>query len=142
MQAVILDTNIVVSALIQKGYPHFIVFEEVLNEYVRLCLSDALLDEYIDVLARQKFSKIPDFKYNANIVLNRFTKIALFFEPKIRLNIIKDRDDNKLLELADESNADFLITGNNVDFNMTHYKNTRVVSPRDFREIFFLKNKQ
>ena len=86
MQAVILDTNVIVSALIQKGYPHFIVFEEGLNEYVQLGLSDALL--------------------------------------------------------ADESNADFLITGNNVDFNMTHYKNTRVVSPRDFREIFFLKNKQ
>ena len=93
------------------------------------------MDEYIKVLARSKFFKIPDFKSSADIVLNRFAKIALFFEPKIRLNIIKDNDDNKLLELADESNADFLITGNSVDFMMTHYKNTRVMSPRDFWNI-------
>jgi len=67
--------------------------------------------------------------------LNRLKKIALFFEPEIRLNILKDSDDNKLLELAEESNADFLITGNSVDFRMSHYKNTRVVSPRDFWNI-------
>jgi len=135
MQKVILDTNIVVSALIQKSYPYLIVFDDVLNEHVQLCLSKALIDEYIEVLARPKFSKIPDFKNNADIVLNRFTKIALFFEPKICINILKDKDDNKLLELAEESNADFLITGNSVDFMMTHYKNTRVVSPRDFWHI-------
>ena len=52
------------------------------------------------------------------------------------LNIIKDKDDNKLLELADESNADFLITGNHLDFNITHYKNTRILSPRNFWEEY------
>lgn len=125
MQKVILDTNVVVSALIQKGYPHFIVFDHILEGYVKLCLSKTLLDEYCDVLARSKFSKIPDFKNNADIVLNRFIDTALFYEPKISLDIIKDKDDNMLLELACESNADFLITGNSLDFNITQYKNIR-----------------
>ena len=136
MQKVILDTNIVVSALIKKSYPHFIVYEHVLEGYVNLCLSKTLLDEYCDVLARPKFFKIPNFKNNADIVLNRFIDMALFYEPKIYLDIIKDKDDNMLLELADESNADFLITGNYLDFNFTQYKNTRVVAPRDFWEYF------
>ena len=138
MQKVILDTNVVVSAFITRSYPHYIIFDLVLDEYVQLCLSDALFDEYCEVLARPKFAEIADFSSNTRIVLNRFMSIANFFEPTIRLDIIKDRNDNKLLELADESNADFLITGNNVDFTMTHYKNTRIVSPRVFWETYFI----
>jgi len=134
VQKIILDTNIIVSALIQKSYPHYIVYEYVFEEQVQLCLSNALWDEYCDVLAREKFSKIPSFKSNSDIVLNRLMKTAMFYEPKARLNIIKDGDDNKLLELADESNADFLITGNHLDFHITHYNNTQILSPRDFWE--------
>ena len=85
MQSVIIDTNIVVSALIQKGYPHYIVFDYVLNEQVKLYLSKALVDEYREVLSRPKFTRITDFFNNAEIVLSRFEKIALFYEPKIRL---------------------------------------------------------
>ena len=101
---------------------------------MNLCLSKTLLDEYCDVLARPKFHKISNFKNNADIVLNRFIDMALFYDPQIYLDIIKDKDDNMLLELADESDADFLITGNSLDFNITQYKNTRVVSPRSFWE--------
>ena len=136
MQKIILDTNIIVSAIIQKSYPHYIVYEHVFEEEVQLCLSKALWDEYCEVLDRAKFSKIPNFKNNTDIVLNRLMKIAIFYEPKIYLNVIKDSDDNKLLELAEESNADFLITGNHLDFDITHYNNTRILSPRDFWENF------
>jgi len=135
MPSVILDTNIVVSALVQKSYPHHIVFDYVLNEQVKLYLSEALMNEYREVLSRPKFAQITDFLSNAEIVLSRFEKIALFYEPKIRLSIIKDKSDNKLLELADESNANFLITGNNVDFTMSNYKNTQILSPRRFWEM-------
>jgi putative PIN family toxin of toxin-antitoxin system len=138
MQKIILDTNIVVSSLITNSYPYYIVYEQVLDGHVQLCLSNALFDEYCEVLARTKFSKIPHFKSNTDVLLNRFLDIAIFFEPTICLNIIKDKDDNKLLELADESDADFLITGNHADFTMTHYKNTRILSPRCFWENYLL----
>jgi putative PIN family toxin of toxin-antitoxin system len=135
MKKVIIDTNIIVSALIQKSYPHYIVYDYVLNEQLQLCLSEALLNEYRDVLSRPKFAHIHNFVFNAEIVLNRFIKIAQFFEPTTHINIIKDKSDNKLLELADESNADFLITGNSIDFTITQYKKTQILSPRSFWEI-------
>ena len=139
MQKLILDTNIVVSALIQKSYPHYIVYECVLGGYVQLCLSKPLLDEYIDVLASPKFNKISDFKRNADIVLKELTNMAVFFEPAITLKLIKDANDNRLLELADESSADFLITGNSKDFYMPYYKCTQIVSPHDFWDMFSLR---
>ena len=137
MPKVILDTNIIVSALIRKSYPYYIVFDHVLGGQVLLCLSEALLNEYRDVLSRPKFARISNFENNADIVLSRFAKTALFYEPKIHLDIVNDKSDNKLLELADESAADFLITGNSTDFTITHYKKTQILSPRSFWEMTF-----
>ncbi|GHT46410.1 PIN domain-containing protein [Bacteroidia bacterium] len=134
MQKLILDTNVVVSALIQKSYPHYIIYDYVFRGGVQLCLSKALFEEYQEVLFRPKFARFPDFTSNADIVLNQLAKIAVFYKPKVKLQIIKDLSDNKLLELADESHADFLITGNSVDFTMSDYNQTRILSPRSFWE--------
>lgn len=136
MQKIIIDTNIVVSAVIQNSYPHYIVYEHIFNKKVQLCLSKELWTEYCEVLARPKFSKIPNFKSHVDIVLNKFIKFAIFYEPKISLQIIKDVTDNKLLELADESNSDFLITGNHVDFKISNYNKTLILSPRNYWENY------
>jgi len=134
MQKIILDTNIVVSALISKNYPFYIVFDYVLNRQVQLCLSKELLNEYREVLFRPKFAQRVNFENNARNVLIRLEKKALLYKPKTNLDILKDKSDNKLLELADESNAHFLITGNNLHFTFEYYKQTQILSPRSFWE--------
>ncbi len=58
----------------------------------------------------------------------------MVFQPKIKLNIISDFDDNKIIELADECNADFIITGNTNDFTFSSYKNTKILTPKDYWE--------
>ena len=47
-------------------------------------------------------------------------------------SLISDKDDNKILELADECTADFIITGNTNDFTFPVYKQTKIVTPRDY----------
>lgn len=135
MQKIILDTNVIVSALIQKSYPYYILYEHVIEGNVKVCLSEALIEEYVDVLNRPKFAKFPEFVANSEQVLAYLIKSANLYEPKIKLNLIKDADDNKLLELADESKADFLITGNTNDFTIKQYKNTQILTPKEFWEI-------
>jgi len=44
--------------------------------------------------------------------------------------------EDKILELADESGADFIITGNTNDFSFSNYKHTKIVNPRDYWEIY------
>ncbi|MDR0863678.1 MAG: putative toxin-antitoxin system toxin component, PIN family [Candidatus Symbiothrix sp.] len=135
MQKIILDTNVVVSALIQKNYPYYILYDYVFGNKVRICLSDELMQEYIDVLNRPKFSKYPDFLDKAQLVLTDLISRAKKYEPVLKLNIINDQSDNKLLELADISKADFLITGNTNDFTMSNYKNTIIITPREYWEL-------
>jgi uncharacterized protein len=59
-------------------------------------------------------------------------KRAKKYHPTVRLNIIGDKDNNKLLELAETCKADFLITGNTNDFTFQEYKGTRIVSPKEY----------
>jgi putative PIN family toxin of toxin-antitoxin system len=121
-----------VSALIQNGIPRKIVYDLLFEKKIIACLSLLLFEEYIDVLYREKFRKYKDFFLRAESIISFVKKEALMYYPKIRLNIISDKDDNKIIELADESNADFIITGNTNDFTFPFYKNTKIVSPKEF----------
>src|ERR1700721_2869255 len=116
MQKVVLDTNVLVSAFIQRSYPYFIIYELVFGKKIQLCISPELVSEYHEVLNRSKFSRYPDFLNKAETLLTIIETSALEFHPKVKLNIISDKNDNKLLELISESKADFLVTGNTNDF--------------------------
>jgi len=41
-----------------------------------------------------------------------------------------------LLELAVESKADFIITGNTTDFTMTEFHGTRIVTPKEYWDLY------
>ena len=69
MQKIILDTNVLISALIQRNFPNFILYNHVLENLVVLCISDDLMEEYLEVIHRPKSSKYPDFVSKAEFVL-------------------------------------------------------------------------
>jgi uncharacterized protein len=139
MQKIVIDTNVFVSALIQRSYPYFIVRELFSNNDIELCVSDELFEEYYDVLNREKFSKYQDFSAKAQTLLADIQKRAIKYFPAGKLKIINDIDDNKLLELAETSNANFLITGNTNDFTMKEYKETKIVTPKEFWEMYLMQ---
>jgi putative PIN family toxin of toxin-antitoxin system len=134
MQKIVIDTNILVSALIAKGFPSRIIDELILEEKVSLCLSNDVWEEYVEVLSRERFSKYPSFKTNAKIVLSKLIDLAIQFQPNLKINKIKDEADNKFLELAVFANAEFLITGNTLDFTFDRFKNVKIVTPREYWE--------
>jgi len=135
MQKLILDTNVLISSLIQRSYPFVIVDRIFGGDEFELCISDILMQEYHEVLNRRKFSKYPDFILKAEALLADIERKGKHYLPKSTLQIINDLADNRLLELDEESNANFLITGNSNDFTMTLFKETRIVSPKEFYEI-------
>ena len=136
MQKVIIDTNVLVSALIQRSYPHFIIYNYVFEELIEVCISDEIFKEYLEVLNRPKFSRYPDFLNKAELVLAQIETKATRFFPQEKFKIIKDIDDNKFLDLAYESKARFIITGNTNDFTMSNFNGTIIITPKDFWDNF------
>lgn len=132
MQKIVIDTNVIVSALIQRGYSYLIINELFIEQKFQLCVSDELLAEYYEVLSRPKFSKFPDFFIRAETLLVEIASKATRYVPTIKLDIIADVDDNMILELADECLADFVITGNTKDFTFPIYKQTKIVTPKEY----------
>jgi putative PIN family toxin of toxin-antitoxin system len=134
MKKIIFDTNVVVSSLIQRGYPYRIMYEHFIGGKIQLCISEPLLQEYIEVLRRDKFSRFPDFFVKAEALLISIKNHAVLYSPRTTIDIIADKADNRVLELAAESHADFLITGNTSDFTFPVYEVTKIVSPRKYWE--------
>ena len=135
MQKIILDTNVIVSSLIHKNYPYLVVVH-CIEGNISICLSNQILEEYLEVLSRPKFSRFTDFKANADFLIARLGEMAEIYEPKTKLAIIADEQDNQLLELAETSKADFIITGNTADFTMENYKGTKIATPKAYWEQY------
>lgn len=133
---IILDTNVIVSGLISDAIPSKILSEIVLSEKVEFCLSEEVFQEYFEVLKREKFSKFYGFKVRAEIVLSRLKDIAVFYRPVNKINLLSDKSDNKFLELAEVSSANYLITGNSTDFILEEFENTIITTPRIFWEEY------
>lgn len=136
MQKIVLDTNVVVSALISNSYPKQILYDIVFERKVITCISNKIVEEYIEVLNREKFERFSNFKNIAEVVINKLIEISIFYLPIDEIAIISDLSDNKFLEVAKESMADYLITGNYRDFNFDNFGSTKIISPKDFIENF------
>jgi hypothetical protein len=134
MQRIVIDTNVIISSLIQKSYPYTIINELFIDDKIEMCVSEELMAEYYEVLRRDKFARFHDFFSRAEALLIEIETKATMFKPKISLHLISDTDDNMVLELADECIADFVISGNTTDFIFPTYKETKIVTPREYWE--------
>lgn len=129
---VVLDTNVLVSALLKnKSLPAFIL-AIIRQKRINLCLTKEIFAEYKAVLERQKFHGI---RKEVMPLLASLKKEALWVSPKERVKeIVADPEDNKFLEAAQEAQADYLITGNIKHFPLKNFHKTKIVNPRDFIE--------
>ncbi len=132
MLKVVLDTNVLVSALLNRdGLPAFIL-ALARRRIIRLCLTVEIFEEYEAVLNRKKFRHI---RNDGLSVLSSLSKEALRVESNTRLNLIaNDPADNKFIECAVDAGADFLITGNNKHFPFRSYRKLQIVTPKEFIE--------
>ena len=137
MHKIVIDTNILVSAIISNGYPYRILHNLVATERVKICLSEPILSEYTEVTIRTKFSQYKEFKQNALFIITNIKRVGKLYSPNIKLDIIADKTDNKFLELAVFSKADFLITGNINHFTISEYNGVKIISPKDYIENYW-----
>jgi len=132
MQKVVIDTNVIISSLIQKSFPYKIVNELFIEGKITLCISETLMTEYYEVLRRPKFASYHDFVAKAESLLADIEARAVMYFPQVSIDLLSDKDDNMILELADACSADYIITGNTTDFTIPTYKQTQIVTPKEY----------
>jgi len=103
---VVLDTNVLISAILFGGKPRQIL-ERAVRGDIRLCLSEPILEELKGVLQRSKFDYSPEM---IQFILTELTGIADFVNPSETLNIVlEDPEDNRILECAIEAKANYIM---------------------------------
>ncbi len=125
---VVMDTNIVVSAVLKRSGLESHILRLALNGELRPYASLPILQEYAEVLARAKFRFT---KTAQQQIIGGIERAAVVVAPKPHLLVCSDPEDNMFLECAETAHADYLITGNLRHFPEA-WKSTRVVSSRQF----------
>jgi putative PIN family toxin of toxin-antitoxin system len=129
---VVLDTNVLISACLKPGGLEARVAGMAVAGALEACVTDEVLAEYREVLGRAKFQA---WREASDALLGAFTKRTVHVTGGAPVQAAGDEDDNRFLECAAASGAEFLITG-----NLRHYPAvwgcTRVVNARAFLDDY------
>ena len=107
---IILDTNLLVSALLNRGTPPRQLYDRWRQGRFALVSCEAQLLELRAVLERPSFSgRIK--KSEAGSMVNGIRRLALMYPSTPAPEVSTDPSDDYLLGLAETSQADFLVTG-------------------------------
>ena len=127
--SVIFDTNVWISFLIGKKL--HIISDYISNGQITIIITEQLLTEIKEVTHRPKLKKyFPENKVKELISLLTAIGTSFVIEPNHQL--CRDKKDNFLLDLADASNADYLITGDKDLLALNPFKATNIITPYQF----------
>lgn len=125
---IVLDTNVIVSGLLNPtGYPG-VVLDAVLSGAIDLAVSDAICAEYQRILSDRKF---PFLQGSVAAYLEYVRLSAHYFSASPARFRSSDENDQAFVDVLFASNADFLVTG-----NLKDYKGLpNAISPKNFALI-------
>ena|SRR3989338_7652381 len=127
MLRVVVDTNVFLSGILFGGNPRKIIMAWLAKQYI-LCISPELKAEIINKL-RLKF----DLSLQTiEIIEDALDLNSEKYIPRKKVYLCRDPQDNFLLELAQESRANYLISGDKLVLEIKQYKSTKIITPKEF----------
>lgn len=126
---VILDTNLWISFLITRKLDTLDNLIE--TKKIKLIFSDELIEEFLVVAKRPKFEKYfsdSDIKR----LLTLFKDYGKLLKVKTSVNDCRDKKDNFILNLAIDSKANYLVTGDKDLLTLKKIRKTKILSMTDF----------
>ena len=130
MTRVVIDTNVLVSALICDGKPRRLVLK-LLHEHT-VILSRPMLTELADVISRDKFtissSQVDRF-------LSSLIRMSKIVSDHNRFKVIlQDPADDVVLNAAYTGRADFIVTGDRHLLTLEQFKKTKILNVNEMLE--------
>ena len=137
MHRVVIDTNVLISGIIQhSGFP-FRVVKLWENASLVLITSVATIREAERVLNYPKIKRMyrltdDDIKR----VVSNLAMYSVFVDPLSKVDVIReDPEDNNILATAVDGKADYIISGDTHLLRLRNYKSIDIVTPKEFCRI-------
>ncbi|MFZ0314078.1 MAG: putative toxin-antitoxin system toxin component, PIN family [Candidatus Korobacteraceae bacterium] len=110
MTRIVLDTNVLVSALLNsRGVPAQVLLLSISEPDIQLCVSGDVFAEYEEVLARPLLRRSEG---EIEGVLRAIREKSLWISPRETVHACSDPDDNIFLACAQAAEAHYVVTGN------------------------------
>ena len=136
----VLDTNILVSALItKKSSAPLQLYKAFTIKQFLLITSPSILAEVEDVINRKKVIKY----HRRNLeqrkeIMKQLVKLSYVTLESVTTEdviIERDPDDDKFLDAAIEGNADFIVSGDRHLLDLKAYEGIKILTPKEFLQL-------
>lgn len=132
MPRVTADTNILVSGLVYRRGKPYDLLRMALDGTINLTVSQHILDEMADVLAR-KFYATPEEIAEATLIVRDAARVVT---PAVQLDVIReDPADNRILECAVAAGSDYIVTGDKDLLRLGTYDSIKILTVSDFLNV-------
>ena len=110
---IVLDTNVVLSALLWRGTPHHLLAAIAQRSSIQLYSSTVLLEELADVLTRPSATKRLDLigKTARAVLADYVEAIELVAPASVPRVVAGDVDDDQVIAVAIAARADLIVSG-------------------------------
>jgi len=130
---IILDTNVVLFALLWRGTPYCLLQTIRQREDIKRVSSNLLLEELADVLTRPGAAKrLALFNATAGQILADYAEAAHFVTPGAITRVIADDpDDDHVIAAAITAGANAIVSGDRHLLSLRTYRDIPILSPSD-----------
>ena len=131
---VVLDTNVMISALISAGGPPARIIDLWEAGSFDVASSAPLLEEVKRVLGYDQVKKyLKCSPEEINKLLAGWRTASIYVDPEEELEVIKDDpDDDRVLECAVAAEAEYIVSGDNHLLDLGEYRGIEVIPPAGF----------
>lgn len=137
MLKIVLDTNVLVSALMNPHGTPAQIIDYVFENKIRLFISPPIVEELERILNYPKLMKRHGLeREKLKEFISDLLSIMLLIEGEETIEVImEDPSDNKYLSCALNAKADFIISGDVHLLRLGEYGGIQIVTPAQFLEI-------
>ena len=131
---VVLDTNVLVSALLWRGSTSEIL-ALAQSETIILCVSQDTIDELLDVLSRPKFTAVLESvgKTSTGVAEELLEVVAYYPSARFPVTVVaEDPKDDKFLACATPRQADFIVRGDRHLLELGSFEGIPIITPAQF----------
>jgi putative PIN family toxin of toxin-antitoxin system len=132
MIRVVLDTSVLVSAVMTPTGPNAQVFDLITAGEIRPYLTDAVLAEYYQVFDYERLKHL-DRRRIARL-RGLLESSGVKVKSRGRLKVFAHEEDNRIYECAVAAKADYIVTENTRDFKKP-YKMTKIITARQLLNL-------
>ena len=124
----VVDTNFLISATQWDYSVCHKLLEKLIMNNAEIFSTKEILEEFAEVLKR-------DFLYNdeeVNNILEKVLQFLILVNPSKKIDIVKeDADDNKIIECAVESKAEYILSYDKHLLKLKEYHGIKIIRPEE-----------